>query len=527
MTESPLVSFVICGRNDNYMGNYSWRIATAMNCLVRNLVRLGRQHDAEIILADWNSPVPFHKEMLLVPEARGLLRFLVVPPEVAIPAQKDSRFPNPIAQNAAIRRARGRYIAVSDADVIVPASSLLVLFAILEKRLAIGTPPEKTFLIASRAQVPVARTRHNPPLKEIEGFIDRNAALLTRDRLFEGLGAPAGLVLMARELWFQCRGYDERLIHQGWGDIELHLRLTQQYPWVDLANHSAVTVHLEHVAGGRLTSAPQRPYNGYAVSRQVAANDDHWGLGQANLALHDPEAVLDAVAETRIAAAAAKVRSTPSTIETIGRELQLPEVTKILQFVHKNLPHPTAELDALQLLAWYARQRLPRTYVELGVANSTAHVAVLVGCPTCECYLIDQWSENDRGGDRPVYHVSRMAGAGMVTEVGSPQAQTHFITGDMPTALPRLFEAIAPGLDVDLALLRTHPRFGDAVTNALLLDQRLAPGGAIVVSSGSRAEYTPVWNALSAQFPDRIRLEVQGSEGEVRCGMVLAVPVAV
>ncbi len=518
---TPLISFVVCGRNDNYMGNYTWRITTAMNCLVRNLVRVGRQNDAEIILADWNSDIPFHKEMLMVPEARGIMRFMVVPPAVAVPAQKDSSFPNPIAQNAAIRRSRGRFVAVSDADVILPASSLATLFAILEGKLPIGLPLDRAFLIAARRQLPTARTEHNPPLPEIEAFLDRNLALLKRDLMMGSFGAPAGLVLLHRDRWEETRGYDERLIHHGWGDIDLHLRLCQVYPWVDLANFGVETVHLEHYAGSMVRGATKpRKYNGHPVSRRMTHNDENWGMANVDLSMHDPEAVMDEAAVARITAAAATARCPNIPLSTIVSEIQQTALTVPHEQIDRLLKifvHAQDEYAALRMLAWYAIHRHPRVYVELGVQKSSGPGVVLLGCPTCEVYGVDQWSEDHGGGEPPSYRFAQLI------DTAAAQAQAHLVTADPATALDRLFGRIAPHLAVDLALLRTDPLFGDPVHNVKLLAQRLAPGGAIVLSARTPAEFTPVWTELSSRLPQSANVLSKNAAGEVQIGMLLTV----
>jgi hypothetical protein len=517
-----LISFIVCGRNDNYMGNYTWRITTALNFLVRNLFRLGRQNDAEIILADWNSDVPFHKQMRLVPEARQIMRFLVVPPAIAVPAQRDSSFPNPIAQNAAIRRSRGRFVAVSDADVMLPASSLAVLFDILEGKVSIGSALDHTNLVASRRQVPTVRTKHNPPLAEIEGFIARNLAMLKRDPLMGGFGAPAGLVLLHRDRWEETRGYDERLIHHGWGDIDLHLRLSQIYPWVDLANYGVETVHLEHYSGprGRGGGSAPRKYNGYPVSQRMMTNDQNWGLGNVNLSMQAPEAVMDEAAVAMTTAEAARSRCPATDAQTIARELQNTDSSDAVRLIERVLqvyPHPPNEIAVVGMLAWYARHRHPRTYIELGVQESTAPAIVIAGCPTCEVYGVDQWSEDDTGGNPPPYRASQILSA------AGPQAQAHLITGDPMTALTRLFGQIAPDLLVDLALIRTDPKFGDAVGNARLLAGRLTPGGAVVVSARTPLEFAPVWNGLAHRVPRSVHLLHKNSAGQVQIGLLVSV----
>jgi len=53
-----LISFIFCGRNDNYLGYFKYRITTAINYLCRNVKKIGRLKDMEVIVVDWNSEIP-------------------------------------------------------------------------------------------------------------------------------------------------------------------------------------------------------------------------------------------------------------------------------------------------------------------------------------------------------------------------------------------------------------------------------------------------------------------------------------
>lgn len=516
-SRGPLVSFVVVGKNDDYMGNYQWRVTTALNLLVQSLVLLGRQEEAEIVFCDWNSDVPFHTTMPLFPEARDLVRFVVVPPALARPLQRDAKFANCLAHNTAIRRARGAYISVTDADIVLMPGAVEALFRVLEQRIPLGVPVDQCFMACHRRQLPVRRTCHNPPPGEVFEFLRRNGSLLQRDALFPGFGVPAGIAMMHRDLWEAARGYDERLIHGGWIDVDLQLRMSQKHRWVDLTNFGVELVHIEHYTGARQSAPPPRKFNGYPVSRRFAANDENWGQKGVELAVHAPEVVLDGAALAAMTAKAAASRAAPTAIRAVAAEMQDAAVTQCVQRVLQALPHAPEEHDLLLTLAWYAHTRHPRSYVELGVQRSAAPTVVLAACPTCETYLIDQWSETDDGGDPPVYQTSNAVAA------GAPQAQTHFITADPADAIERLLKSVDPGLAVDLAVVRTDVRLGNPTQNTLALAERLAPGGALVVCSRDGIGFADAWNALLQRLPGRITVQFQQMPGRARTGFVLAV----
>ena len=53
--DNPLLSVVIVGRNDDYMDGYHYCIKTVLDLLARNLGKLSRIPQVEVVFVDWNS----------------------------------------------------------------------------------------------------------------------------------------------------------------------------------------------------------------------------------------------------------------------------------------------------------------------------------------------------------------------------------------------------------------------------------------------------------------------------------------
>lgn len=75
ITQSKLLSVVVIGRNDNYMGNFKYHLTTCLNYISRNLKDLGRLDDVEILVIDWHSDIPLSKVLALGLEARQIWDF--------------------------------------------------------------------------------------------------------------------------------------------------------------------------------------------------------------------------------------------------------------------------------------------------------------------------------------------------------------------------------------------------------------------------------------------------------------------
>ena len=122
---SPLpLSIVTQGRNDCYMGNFKWRLATSLNRYAESIVRLGTQREVELLLVDWGSAEPLSQSMALSDSARNLLKVVTVPQGVAARFNRDSPYSVVHAANCGIRRALGRFIMFCDGDTYLPQHSL-------------------------------------------------------------------------------------------------------------------------------------------------------------------------------------------------------------------------------------------------------------------------------------------------------------------------------------------------------------------------------------------------------------------
>ena len=150
----PTLSLIMDARNDEYMGNARWRLETSLNYLGERLAALGRDDDVEVVLTDWGSGVPLRDVVALEPVAARMVSFITVPPALARELQRDSSFPDVLALNAAVRRARGTYIGRIDQDTLVGERFIRWFFdavegvrppppgATLDTAFFFGEPPE-------------------------------------------------------------------------------------------------------------------------------------------------------------------------------------------------------------------------------------------------------------------------------------------------------------------------------------------------------------------------------------------------
>ncbi len=282
-TDAPLLSFVLCSRNDRYQGDSKWRLEIALNSACEAARAVGRAEDLEIVLADWGSREPLRDCLNLTAAAAARVRILHVPEEVVSEVSTGSPFAEVLALNTAVRRARGTWIGRIDQDAIIRPRFLARMLDILEGRLDIGLDPRRAMFLANRRQVPFRFAARRPSLWSVHRFVDLYGSRLPLmfpmepERFYQSF---VGIWLLHRDAWHAARGFDERMVHRNWMESDMYLRLRDRMTLVDLGALTDHAIwHLDHI--DPLRAEPARPTNPRAddqVQRASETNGPHWGL---------------------------------------------------------------------------------------------------------------------------------------------------------------------------------------------------------------------------------------------------------
>ena len=79
LLNNPLISLILCSRNDSYMGNSRWRLETSINLALLNAKDANFLDKLEIVVSDWGSEIPLSEVLNLVPEAKDRVKFVHIP----------------------------------------------------------------------------------------------------------------------------------------------------------------------------------------------------------------------------------------------------------------------------------------------------------------------------------------------------------------------------------------------------------------------------------------------------------------
>jgi len=425
MTDSPavqrkLLSFAIPVRNDNYVKNYAWRVSAILNYIAYGLERIGRLDDAEIIIADWNSPSPMANELNLTPAAQKITRFFDVPPAVALPASQGIPFPSVLVSNSAIRRATGEFILVTDNDCLYSPAGLTMLLHLLDHSIKPGFEVRSACMAIGRRQVPQELTYCFPSIDEIDHYLDFYASLLDEDRISNGTMGWAGSFIMHRSLWDECGAFDESSLYWGWVDIDFVLRNARRYPTVSLSNFGVTAYHLGHPPtyvknSGKTSKKSKLNLHSIPYPFDYHSNKQNWGQGQYELALY-PQPT------NKLAAAKLPKSSQEWRLKTL-KELKRPIIERQLVSAERrngvaahlkdieknsevrisgltaagqrNLSGPQTEWDMLDGLAWYCQNLYPLTAVITGAGQGLAGYLAASLYPPISIFGFESWNPFD------------------------------------------------------------------------------------------------------------------------------------
>ncbi|HEY6802558.1 MAG TPA: hypothetical protein VI306_03165 [Pyrinomonadaceae bacterium] len=291
MSQQPVLSLILCTRNDQYMGNSRWRLETTLNYLGARVAELNKAEQIEIVVADWGSETPLHEVLQLTSSAAKLVSFVVVPPDVANTLQRDSPFAEVLALNAAARRARGTYIGRIDQDTLVGKNFLKIFLDLVETKSGL----ESALMFSNLRQVPYRFAVRCLDLTTVEKFVGRFSKTfkieLSQRRPFYAFGV--GIWLLHRRLWEESGGYDESMIYMNSMEIDMVQRLKQKYELLDIGRLTGYDFyHLEHYHPFvPRKSSTHRKVNVLKDEAELTLNPngDEWGLAGHDFEVHEAQ----------------------------------------------------------------------------------------------------------------------------------------------------------------------------------------------------------------------------------------------
>jgi len=511
---TKLLSFATGGRNDNYLGNFKYRLTTCLNYLARNLKDLGRLNDVEIMITDWNSEVPLSKVLSLSPEAGQICRFVYVPPAVAHAVQKQNQvYYASCAINVSLRRAQGKFLMIMGADTLVPRYSLQMLLDFLDGKITVPFELDRSIFFCRRQIISWEVVYREPSLEEWDRYLLLNNEQLLHEPIGFGLGSCTGGQLMHRSLWDECQGCNEQLYYWGWSDVELALRVTQHYPWAELSGVGVSMLEMEAYKYN-LRTWDNNVYNPSTVSPAFVVNDENWGLKNYNFDILSAENIVEYPKRQEQLGAIIQVASWNKTKRELISELSKRSIREHAEKIIRGMDIDLAEWESACALSWYSLHCYPATYLEFGIRKLYSSAIVAAVCTGVEIYGIDSWQTSN--SQKLVHNPNYLDE--MLRRVYY-RGYLRLLSGEPATAFQRLKKSSIGKLWLNLILVRGDIIKTDIIQQLSDLVQYLTCGGMIVFTTSVSDDFQNVWRDMQTRFPQFTYLKCKSR----RTGLILAV----
>lgn len=492
-----LISFVLSGRNDNYLGDFKYRITTAINYLCRNVKKIGRLKDIEVIIVDWNSEIPLAQAICIAKEINEACKFIYVPPAIASKYNPNNRpFNGSVALNVGIARADGQFILIMSADILFSETSLYNLFLLLDKKRNTVFDLNKAMMNISRKDIPWQIVEKKPCLLEWDRYLQLHNKYLLHQIGFPGLNMGNGAILMNNSIWKKAQGLNENFKNWGGGDAEIGLRINQSYPSIDLDYFGIIVYDMQQRPEERQTIIDDNPE---IIPISIEAGNLNWGLKNYKLEIQRASCSQDTMDD---------LSDNRSKIIHKNKEIILSHLAKssIYNYILRNLSLiPLIELKnewaCLYPLTWYSKNYLPKKYLEFGIGKGYTSALIAFINNSVEIYGIDERNSNE--GNK--YNRSPAFTPSLVVR-NNFKGYTQFVTGDKYTAFKRLRQSFIGNVSFDLILFRVDI-FGDKSIEQLKeVLKFLGDNGALVVTGKDTHLFTVVWEYIQKEFPEYVHV---------------------
>jgi glycosyltransferase involved in cell wall biosynthesis len=486
MDSKKLLTFVFTGRNDDYLGNFKYRLKTAIEMLVQSANEINKLSLIEIIIVDWNSEVPLSEVLNLSRSAGAVTKFVIVPQAIAIKYSFEGKVFNAgCACNAGVRRATGEYITYLPADILISPLPLENLLRLLKGELNTLFDCKNTMLGVHAQILPWQLVEQEPSVMDWKRYIQISNNLIFKG--FSGLCGGYAAFILHKNLWYQYQGVLENFRGWGWIDIEIGLRCNIEHPFVGLIGFGIFFSDMQQAPGerGLLTNHGNGP-----IPIQTTANEEGWGLHRE---------ILDSRSSSYIETFKDRPvyrEFEPQEFPELLDRVDLPEtITNLLK--NQVIKRTESCLTTLLTMAALSEKKSWQKALVCGVKDILPTLYLLLLNPGIELYLIDEF-EKDSFDDYGTL-LMRIA-------KGDFKGYFHCLPGPIETSFARLEDAFIGRCEIEFALIDLDIYWEIGIGEILLFCQYLVDEGVLIYRSDSRDKVKNFAFALNLEFNAAIHM---------------------
>jgi hypothetical protein len=470
LSNKKILSICYSGRNDNYGGKFVDRLALSINYLAANAKLIGVLNELEVLVTDWNSKIPLSKTVKLSLEGKQICKFIPVPADIAQTTSHGSNeFHSSISANVAIRRACGDFILIGPADILFPEYQLGQLMKLLMGKLHTCFAPEKTGLMIGRKYLPL---QFNDELA-YNSFSVLNKYLLFCDdnaesgRYLPGLATGYGAIILHKDIIFQLEGINEQFVGWGFSDIELGLKISEDYPCVTLSKFGIIVYDFE--PNSRFLQTKRKQLNKFDHFYFERERNKKWGLGSCDLS---EESSNNEIYNDEI-------KSKEKTLEIVTESLVqslISDKTKkyLIEAVYYKIPIIHSSYFPL---AWFALNNKCFKFLEFGADSSASSIISAIN-PCAEIFFIPAISSTVKDANDVPFILNQ---ATLLYEKRH-KGHVRFIPGDTDTSIERLKKTFIGRMYFDLVLIHADNLRDNSINRIASILKYIPEGGGVITT---------------------------------------------
>ena len=270
---APLLSIVLFGRDDDYTENFADRLNFCLG--YNDHVFQKTNASIEVCFVEWGTRSLSQKIDTSQHKTTSIRWFHVDTKSDSINLDQDVNIC--LANNTGIRKARGNFILVGQADNIFSPGAAIRLVELLQSLEKYQLTGEELFLIPRRfLSKAMSMTKNNFGHLDSYFLLQSNANFpffAQKTNINSGMGS----ILMSKNNWHHIRGISEAKKGHGGDDIELLSRLSGNHIHIDMSVFGIWQFKMARSGGTRMMTADQDNWPRDYLSSRSKPNTVKWG----------------------------------------------------------------------------------------------------------------------------------------------------------------------------------------------------------------------------------------------------------
>ena len=263
------LTIVLFGRNDNYNGNYKYRLINCLKFLEQAIINNNLKNRVIINFIDWNSDKPFLQEEIFPKSLKKNIRLFTLSPEFLKKNNHTEKFNIQMCCNIGARRSNEDYVLYTNTDILITEVFLKNLFIFLN-----NNKNDKCLFTIPRKFLPPYVTESELTFEDLKKYIFFSSRFFKEGGKITGVCSGPGGFLASKKTWADLQGFKEKGMRgHGWNDVEIGIHAIKNCNLLDLDFYGLYLFDMQQ----SISLKKSINTNQYILRE---GNNNNWGMGK-------------------------------------------------------------------------------------------------------------------------------------------------------------------------------------------------------------------------------------------------------